>query len=471
MHRNLLTDDARTAPTSRRAPRCGTISIVGVFALLLLTMVLGLVINVGRQVDGKVKMQNAADAGTYSGGVVLARGMNSLAFTNHLLCDVFALTAYLREARDRNAERMTPEILAAWKKAGGALSRSEFEKFARLGRGIEYKAPQEQEMIRTFGEWTAASAELVLPVLEEILAQEMIPRFQRGVAAATPDIAQTATGEIVRRHGLKGSPRDVARGTMGGVLWRTSVVPVGGDGEAVRRTLPVVDPTGESTDDSAGDLRRYFEIAVAQREAIADRYLRDWNKVSLKAFDQEGKMSQFANLWRGFTAGQLDNLLHREYPRTNLPHVVRLPPEGDAEQNAYLHQDFMFLGVAYWPHLNPTMPGLFPNPLACDAQAYGQGMLFVPRAYGPGNDEGFGWYRHRRAWEHWWQKADRDGRGVWDLFNQSWSFQLVPATSEALVDVLQQSPPTVVGGSLSPAVRPAPLGGMRPYEAARINTH
>src|SRR4030095_7324442 len=82
----------------------GTISLISVFTLLLLTVLMGMVINVGRQVDNKVKLQNAADASTYSGGVVLARGMNTLAFSNHLLCDVFAMTAFLREGSQRNAE-------------------------------------------------------------------------------------------------------------------------------------------------------------------------------------------------------------------------------------------------------------------------------------------------------------------------------------------------------------------------------
>ncbi len=72
-------------------------SIVSVFAFMILAMLLGMVMNVAYQVDGKVKMQNAADAATYSGGIVIARGMNTLAFMNHLLCDVFATTAILRE--------------------------------------------------------------------------------------------------------------------------------------------------------------------------------------------------------------------------------------------------------------------------------------------------------------------------------------------------------------------------------------
>src|SRR5213075_1017327 len=71
--------------------RCrGSINLATVFAILLLAFLLGMVLNVARQVDNKIKLQNAADAATYSGGIVLARGMNSVAFSNHLLCEVFA---------------------------------------------------------------------------------------------------------------------------------------------------------------------------------------------------------------------------------------------------------------------------------------------------------------------------------------------------------------------------------------------
>ena len=51
----------------------GAMSIVSLFALLVLTILLGSVINSVRQVDSKIRLQNAADAATYSGGVVLAR--------------------------------------------------------------------------------------------------------------------------------------------------------------------------------------------------------------------------------------------------------------------------------------------------------------------------------------------------------------------------------------------------------------
>ena len=113
----------------------GTISIVSVFTALLLIMLLGMVMNVGRQVDGKLRMQNAADAATYSGGVVLARAMNTVVFTNHMLCDVFAVTAFMREARDQNSASFVPNILKAWNKAGGAVSEGEIPPLPAFGTG------------------------------------------------------------------------------------------------------------------------------------------------------------------------------------------------------------------------------------------------------------------------------------------------------------------------------------------------
>src|SRR5688500_8420340 len=199
----------------------GSISFATVFSLLILTMLLGMVINTGRQIDNKVKLQNAADASTYSGGVVLARGMNSLAFSNHMLCEVFALTAFFREARDRHAEPFVPEILAAWDRIGPVLGESGFEKFERLGDAIPQKTPLEQQMVTTYGEWMAASSEVVLPVLETILNEQMIPQFQRQVVQATPGLAQTAAAEIADRHTGNPSARDQARGPVIGVFWRT----------------------------------------------------------------------------------------------------------------------------------------------------------------------------------------------------------------------------------------------------------
>jgi hypothetical protein len=220
----------------------GSISVATVFALLILTMLLGMVINAGRQIDNKVKLQNAADATTQSGGVMLARGMNSLAFSNHMLAEVFALTAFFREARDRHSDPFVPPILAAWDRIGPTLATSGFKKFDDLGNAIPQKTPLEQQMVTTYSDWMAASSAVCLPVLEDILNQEMIPAYQRDVVLAIPELAQTAAAEVADRHTGRPSPRDAARGNVVGVFWRTIVDPVGGSSEGIRGTLPAVDP-------------------------------------------------------------------------------------------------------------------------------------------------------------------------------------------------------------------------------------
>lgn len=513
----------------------GTISIVSVFGIILLAMLLGMVMNAGLHVDDKVRMQDAADASAYSGGLVLARSMNTLAFTNHLLCDVFALTAFMREARDRNAESQVPPILAAWDRIAPQFSSSGFAKFQALGPAISAKVPKEQEMVRTYSQWAAASSEQMLPVLEEILKQRMIPQFQRSLVATTPQLAQLASDEIARRHGQTSetvvrpystspsagtgaapaaspvspgmtsqggaaaqpgmtsqtptSPPPApaptnsgSRGPIRGVLWRTLVDPVGGSSEQGRRTLPVVDPVN----DSVAGQETYRRTAIRQRKNLSHQYLRDWNDVSMRAFDIEAKMSQFGALWRGFTCGQLEKLLD-EYPNDNLPHVIRTESSSMTNPNAYLEQDFMFVGVVYRRPLVEWLPGLFHNPLDSSAQAYAQVMLFVPKprlAKGrrtdpppPGNINlggvpgdtinipqssaapppaggGDEWFVYRE---------NRPMR--WDLLNQNWTVQLVPAEAESLVAILQTAP------SSASDLRVPNLGGLSSADFRKINTH
>ncbi len=195
-------------PSRLHRDQRGTISIVGVFTLLALVILLGMVMNTGQQVDQKIKMQNAADAATYSGGVVLARNMNSLAFTNQLLSEVFALTAFMREAQARRAESLTPEMLDNWERIGQFMfTPSEFSKFAELGLAINEKIPPmrevdgDREMIFAFSEWAAAGSELMLPVFEGILAEGLIPQFQVALVETTPYMVQTAVDETAQRHG------------------------------------------------------------------------------------------------------------------------------------------------------------------------------------------------------------------------------------------------------------------------------
>jgi len=456
----------------------GSISIVSLFAMLLLTMLLGMVMNSGRQVDQKIKMQNAADAATYSGGVVLARSMNTLAFTNHLLSDVFALTAFLREARDRHVADYPDEILDAWGRIAPILSSSEFPKFAALGQAIAQKVPRERDVVYSYQRWAAAASDSFLPVIEAILAEERIPRFQRDLVDTAPQLIQFAARDVARRHG-ETWPRPA---DLHAVVWRTMVDPVGGGREGDRRTLPVVDPLL----DNEPNQQQYFETALTQRNRLAYCYLRDWNNEMMQVFDTQAKMSQFGNLWRVFTCGQLRRLLEEEYPDTNLPFVIRDALRDIHNVNAHLERDFMFVGTVYRKKPENYMPGVFRNTVAADNEAYAQLMLFVPRRRlvwwnnnrhspvgeavdkggvpghvtelprppgddpePPGGGQSGEWYVTRQDYVRRWDEinerwvyvlaSDRHSE-TWDLLNQNWTVQLVPGTTLHLAEILSRAP-------------------------------
>jgi hypothetical protein len=393
--------------------------------------------------------------------------MNTLAYTNHLLCDVFALTAYMREARDRQAESLTPQILDDWAKVGPFMATSEYPPFAELGQAISEKNVPERELVRTFGEWAAAASEMMLPVLEDILANRRIPEFQRALVQTTPGLAQAAMQETAQRHGAAW-PRPVQ---LSGVLWRTNNSPVGGFTEIERRTLPVVDPEL----DDLPNREDYIQDARTQRAVLSHRYLNDWNNESLSVFDRDGKMSQFANLWRIRTCGQLNRLLDVEYPRTNLLFQIRTKVERIEAINPHLERDFMFVGVVYRQKLPDLIPGIFKNPMGMDTQAYSQTMLYVPRrrlVWGmlggtppvtppqmagvpgqsvvlpprgdvipgvPGSAERIVVRQHPAPFpDH------------WDLITQNWSTQLVPATASSLPAILSTPPSGLTITSVTP---------------------
>ncbi len=472
----------------------GTISVLTVFAALILTMLLGMVMNMGRHADGKVRMQNAADAAAYSGGATLARGMNTLAFTNHLLSDVFALTAFLREARDRNAEQYVPSILDAWEQIGPVFAMSPFPKFAVLGQAISAKVPLERDLVHRYGDWGAAASERILPLLEEILDGELIPQYQRAVVAVFPDIAQAAVLEAARRHGQP----DRGRGDMLAALWRTTGQPVGGGYEMFDPALPVVDPVAYAAVDA-----RYLNDARDGRNGLARRYLNDWNAQAMVVFDRQAKMSQFAPLWRSFTCGQLERLFEENEFR-NLPHMIRedLTPivqqnarAGYADvvdRNAHLERHFTFVAVAYWERLPEMLPGLFRNPTEADAQTYASVQVFVPRPRlvwhyvrpsrpsrpiggmpgdfpdlpsDPTDDDGAGGNRGAGRWT-----VGRQGVPTsWDLWNQHWSAQLVPAVQPAIVRILETPPPLPDFAARN--MRTPNLGGMTGDDLRQISAH
>jgi hypothetical protein len=517
----------------------GTISIISVFTLLMFTMLLIMIVNVGTHIDDKLKMQNAADAATYSGGVVLARGMNGLAFSNHLLSDVFAMTAFLREGRDRNAESLVPPILEAWRVAGDTLSRAPFPKFVQLGQAIINKVPKEQEAVTAYGELTAGAAELSLPVFEHILEAQLIGEFQRDLLETLPQVAQSVTDEVARRHGLLGrssqegssasmSRYEAERGRQIGVLWRTNVMPVAlaDETDPLTRTMPVVDPDPFQLDyPQLLDADSYLQQALEQRRDLATLFLNRWNFDRLRLFNYDVKMSAFFPLWRMATCGQLERLLNVEYPVTNVPMMLRRTQGGpgmeelireaelyDPNQplnrrrddhfprvmrnlreltdlNQYVEDNFHFVGAVYRKHRKELGPGLFENPLSrtADAQTFSQIYLFVPRPRkilvhigeggGGGGDDADrainlgGTFGFTSMIE-----LERDGppandpppavdtldrvlreRWVlenypthWNLLNQNWMVQLVPATVTSLPEVLQTNPGGEVAGLRMP---------------------
>jgi hypothetical protein len=493
--KRVLDATGRLFQAAARLPRrvhqdqCGTMSLISVATLLLMVVLMGMVINTGQQVDQKIRLQNAADAATYSGGVVMTRSMNSLAFTNHLLSETFALTAFMREAKARRAESLTPEMLDNWERIGKFMfSPSHFTKFKELGWAISEKIPPnrvidgDREMIFAFSEWAAAGSELMLPVFEGILYERLIPRFQVALVETTPRMVQLAADRTAEHHGQTW-PTPVA---LRAVLWRTVVDPVGGGSEAMRGTLPVVDPLGGTE----LNMPHYFNRAKSTRDNLALNYLNQWNNAVLKHFDYLGKMSQFSNLWRIFTRGELESLLDREYPASNLPHVLRTREPGRDE----LDQDYMFVGVVYRAKRADMMRLVFRNPMASDTTAFSQMMLFVPqrrlvwahytdRFTPPGGISGGGIPGMTNPFpvtdpdptpsppgNSYWQVVLQSGGwhgDTWSLFNQNWSAQLTPATNER-IHLILSADPYVLGAH---GMQLPSLSGLDPQDVRWLTHH
>lgn len=476
----------------------GSLSILSVFVMLMLTMLLMLLFNVAKQLDDKVRMQNAADAAAYSGGSVLARGMNAIAFSNHLEADVFAITAFLREARDRNAEQYVPEILAKWVEMSSRFSSAQFPKFPPLAPAIAAKAPLEQRFVTAWGDMAQAAAQNALPVFEHILGtpettdpqanDHLIPIFQRAVLVSTATLAGEVTNEMALRHGLRqedlrrvsGQVRNSpgfgagTRGAQVGVLWRLSVQPVGWSDEfdPLARTLPVVDP-----DVYYGDYGRlpnageYLQEARDRRRRMARDYLGQWIRDAdprrgLGFADEEARMSQFMGLFWTSACAQLDHLLDTEYPSTNVPMILR-----NFKQPPDLEDSYMYLAVVYRRHVETMAPRMFRNLLdeSSDAQTFAEVSLFIPQrrhlccpwgwwrtTIGPNGIPQTIWVENMEGWSH-----------EWSTFNQNWTAKLVPATAEVIPDILATNP----GGPAAGIRTPTTLRGRSMREIHPINTH
>jgi hypothetical protein len=506
----------------------GTISIMAVFSMLMFTMLLVMVTNVARHADDKIRLQNAADAASQTGTVVVARGMNSIAFTNHLLCEVFALTAYMREAKaaEQGTASLVPEILAEWERTARVFEQagqsSGHSKFQRLGAALQSKIPLEQQVVDDFVLMSAEHSRLTLPVFEYILGGPdwngssggtgtaaspdplggFIPRFQRAVVQNTPLVSHLAATEIAQRHGRNAERQHDDR-TLESRLWRTDVQMLGlgqiDEYDPITRTLPVIDPSPAGPDssvalipapyDSSG--RTYFKIALRQRRDVAKHYLKLWISDWMKEYFDFGddnndyflhrrddfaegmttaKMSNLLNLWRAATCAHLDGLLNDEYPFTNVPHVIRSQPQGQ-NGGQTIEREYSYVGVAYWTHLTEMAPGVFKNPLQqagqrqVDTVAFTQTSLYIPR--GRLVKRGGSWVRWVWNGKQYIPIPYRDNwPEAWDMFNQNWMARIRPATSESILSILQQSP---AGGSGS--FQPPQLNGVTMEEIRAINTH
>ena len=455
-----------------------------VFGVMLLAMLLGLVVNTGKQIDQKVRLQNAADSSAYAGGVVFARNMNATAMTNHLLCEVFALVAILREAdldnaKGGNAYALAPEILDAWENVPRWLAGAPLVRFDLLGNAPNYDLPAkialERQLVESYSQWANETGRLMLPTLESILIEEMVPRFQSSLAPRTGAMVADTVAEVARRHPWPAGDIDARVFTTDGV----AAIEEGGG----RPLLPLVDPHGDGA---------YLEDARQMRAYWANHYLESWNAELMTFFDRRAKLSRFATLWRGFTCGQLDSLLNAEYPDRNLPMMIRqdLRAPGTSPEVAadLLQRDCMFVGVAAAEPVEPTLPGLFRTGRDGRQVAFCQFLAFVSHtrplapvfSQGGGDAGGVGiggvpgnvitadarvsYPTAARAMQPGrtvpgeevldFEDAYPNGRGgddepgYWDSFNQNWSVKLVPATAPAIPELLERM--AGEGGASSP---------------------
>src|SRR6187431_970166 len=79
----------------RRSLRGGKITIVTIFAILGLVVMAGYIGNAGHVVTTKITTQNAADSIAFSSAQWMARGMNAVTATNHLLGEATGLVVVI----------------------------------------------------------------------------------------------------------------------------------------------------------------------------------------------------------------------------------------------------------------------------------------------------------------------------------------------------------------------------------------
>ena len=221
----------------------GVISLLTVFIMLGCTWLLLWVLNSAKQLDSKVRLQNAADTAGQSGVGILVRGMNAIAFANQLEADLLAAVAVMQSA---------PGTPAA----------------------------------------SSPLVDMLLPVFQEILAgqsgrlpsQRPIPAFRSDIVRRIPSLADEVTRTVSRANGLWRGPSasnapDGPQGPLFVQLWSTTGRPIGqgSEDDPYSRTLPVLDasPSGPDARFLADPIQE-LDRARQERERLVRHYLRPW---------------------------------------------------------------------------------------------------------------------------------------------------------------------------------------------------
>ena len=486
----------------------GAMTFVTLFTVLMLAFLLGMILNVCRLADAKIRMQYAVDAATYSSGVVMARGMNSLAFTNHLLCDVFALTAFLRVGSTVDSENPNAPDELALRLADAYLEvgQQNFnipdlpkKNWRNLPAALAFGGSQNRAMVETFSAWVKDFSDAVLPSLEMVLEDELIPKYQQMLTTTIGEMVQQTAHDVATRN-IGGN-----REGMSAAIWRSSnknkTINAWQFGEAVDAEtppgLPVVDPKYPPR--HAFDPAFYRRTARAQRERLAKTYLDQWNNEKLLAFNHLDGMSQFTTIWRGFTEKALERLLEEDDvgKNKNLLHVIWTPnyiQENAKVLSAHLTEDlrpilsfgfsrqdrntrqdrnnelgdcYTFVGVVKQKQFSPFMPSLFTNPLSGEQRlTFAQGLLCLtaPRlitstfrapcckltVHDPTATIADGTFQitegsissHIEYSGPMITDEVRQHHGIeWNLLNQNWQFKLSPTRFYGLKQILAKNDP------------------------------
>jgi hypothetical protein len=242
--------------------------------------------------------------------------------------------------------------------------------------------------------------------------------------------------------------------------------------------------------DSQPDQEDYFNTSKKQRWGLSFHYLAVINGRMLSGFDVLSKLSHFSPLFRRFTRANLEELLTKEYPDSNLLFVILNDPRNTADTNATLEQYYTFISVAYWKQMDESLPGLFKDPRDADDQAYAEVHMFVPRtrlawiAVGGGGGGSSNLFLGGVPGQNatvtldgsaptpgvvHWVAGRKGGSERWTLINQNWTSQLAPTTQSSLADILQTAPPSDT--SEGEDFRLPNLGGMSTSDIQRISPH